>query len=123
MIPRRIELNASAGADLIHEFRADEITTVDGELVETPVDISTFSAAMEIRRRGGDAIALTLTTDSAGLTLSETEGVLDLRISVVQLAQLLEVSERYWYKVTITSPGGIAAYRIAEGPLNVAAWS
>lgn len=122
MTLRNIALAAYAGADFLYDFSADVPATVDGEAVASGVDISDYTGALEIRRRDGEEVALTLTTAAAGLTLSATQGVISAQITVAQLADLLEVSERWWYRLTITSPEDVA-YRIAEGPLTVGGWA
>lgn len=116
-----IELNAFGDADLIQEFQWADVATVDGESVETPVDLTGYSAELEIRHRDGSAAALVLTSPDGGLTITAEDGLIALRITPAQLQALLEIGERFAWKLKLTSGGGII-YRIAEGVLNVAAW-
>lgn len=83
--------------------------TIDG----SPVDLSSYSAMLQIRadRNEDSALALTLSTSNGRLILG-TDGTIRRVIDADTMASLVE--DTYFYDLAIESPSGVVDY-VIEG--------
>lgn len=102
-------LDVDQGADFFEDFLwADEDTLV-------PVDLTGFTALMEIRTGPGTIIALTSPGDIT-VTLGGAAGTIDLAIPGAKTAELVQAE--YHYDVLLTDGSGVK-YLPVGGTVNV----
>lgn len=115
-----LELNARSDVDFFHEFEWADVDDSTNPPTVTPVDLTGYTAEMQIRKDARTAVALTLTSP-ASLTITALAGLVLVKITRAQLTTLIASSERYQYKTVLISADG-TRYSLADGPLNIAAW-
>jgi hypothetical protein len=80
------------------------------------VDITGYTASMQLRSLPNDTIAVLTLTQASGITIDGPSGTLAVRATAVQTAAI--IAGPYYYDLEITSPAGIKT-RIVQGELNV----
>jgi hypothetical protein len=102
-----------------HDFSIDQGTTWNRELTleqdSNPVDLSGFSARMQLRRtRSQTEYDLSLTTENGGLTIEPLTGKITISLTAAQTALL---SGSYFYDLETVSGGTVI--RWLEGKVNL----
>jgi hypothetical protein len=113
-------LTGDAGAS----FEADFIwADVDDETgVETPIDLTGYSATMAIRKSDADENILTLTSSpAAGLTITAGDGQVTVRLTAAQMTTLAEDGGRHAFKIDLTV-GGADPVRMTAGQIHSQPW-
>ena len=83
----------------------------------TPVNITGYSAALQIRTSPLAATAvLTLTSPSGGITITGATGLLACHATALQTSDI--TNGKYSYDIEITSPTGIVT-RLVQGTVQV----
>ena len=92
---------------------AKELTyTIDDE----PVDLTTYTARMQVREKHTSQTAkVTLTTENGGITLGGDEGTINLYIADETTSQIN--AKEYVYDLELTAGGEV--YRLIEGKFIV----
>lgn len=80
------------------------------------VNITGYTARMQLRSLPNDAYAVLTLTESSGITIDGPTGTLAVRITAAQTAAI--IAGPYYYDLEITSPTGVKT-RIVQGELNV----
>jgi hypothetical protein len=80
------------------------------------VNITGFTAAMQLRSLPNDSIAVLTLTQASGITIDGPTGTLAVRATAAQTAAIS--AGPYYYDLEITSPTGVKT-RIVQGELNV----
>jgi hypothetical protein len=80
------------------------------------VDITGYTARMQLRSLPNDPIAVLTLTQASGITIDGPTGTLAVRITAAQTAAI--IAGPYYYDLEITSPTGVKT-RIVQGELNV----
>jgi hypothetical protein len=92
--------------------------TEQPDLTEDPIDMTGFTAKLQVRRRPGEpgAPALALTSSpAAGLTIDAPNGTITARATPAQ-TDVIPAGPWHW-EVEVTN--GVDTYTLAEGPLTV----
>ena len=90
------------------------LTWMDDE--EKPIDLTGFSALMQVRRNLGREMIVELSTDNGRIRLGGVEGTITLRLDAEKTAELIPGT--YVYDLLLISAGGIN-YRLLEGKVIV----
>jgi hypothetical protein len=80
------------------------------------VDITGYTARMQLRSLPNDSIAVLTLTQASGITIDGPTGTLAVRATAAQTAAIS--AGPYYYDLEITSPTGVKT-RIVQGELNV----
>jgi hypothetical protein len=80
------------------------------------VDITGYTASMQLRSLPNDTIAVLTLTQASGITIDGPSGTLAVRATAIQTAAI--IAGPYYYDLEITSPTGVKT-RIVQGELNV----
>jgi len=80
------------------------------------VDITGYTARMQLRSLPNDPIAVLTLTNTSGITIDGPTGTLAVRATAAQTAAI--IAGPYYYDLEITSPTGVKT-RIVQGELNV----
>jgi hypothetical protein len=83
-----------------------------------PINLTGYSAAMQVRDAADGATALVSLTSGAGITLGGAAGTIAVTISSTVTAAI--VAGSYSYDLEITSGGGVVT-RLLQGAFNVTA--
>jgi hypothetical protein len=103
----------SAGTwNIAVEQGADWAATVTWEADGDPVDLTGYSAAMQVRKSPGSVAALLELTDAAGLTLGGAAGTIEITITSAQLSAI-EAGD-WQYDLELTSASGVVT-RVLQG--------
>lgn len=87
--------------------------TVEG----TPVDLTGFTGAAQLRKTAGDTvIALDLTTDNGGIIVDGAAGKITMYASALDTSEL--TAEKYVYDLEITDTQGDVS-RLVEGVITI----
>ena len=103
------------------EFTITNATTgqyISGGLAYAPVNLTGYSAALQLRSLPNDPTAVLTLTSSSGITITALTGQIDIHATAVQTGAIDEGT--YYYDLEITSAGGIVT-RIAQGQAIVSA--
>lgn len=82
-----------------------------------PVDLSTYTAALQVRKTPGGPVLFELTTENGGIVLGTTDGTITLGRLATETALFPAGSYVYDLKLIV----GLNATRLLEGEFNVAA--
>jgi hypothetical protein len=117
-----IRIEAKAGADCDFTLTwADVDTSVDPP-VETPIDLTGYSAEINFRTRDGQENALQLTTESGGgIEELDDTGEVNATLTVAQLATLIETTERVAFRVILITGAGKRLW-MCDGFVEIAQW-
>jgi hypothetical protein len=90
-------------------FTADQGATFNQVIVwrdstNTPVDLTGYTARMQIRYKVSSSVALSLTTENGRITLGGTNGTITLSISASDMEDL--PSGPYTYDLELETDGG-----------------
>jgi len=80
------------------------------------VDITGYTARMQLRSLPNDAYAVLTLTNTSGITIDGPTGTLAVHATAAQTAAI--IAGPYYYDLEITSPTGVKT-RIVQGELNV----
>ena len=80
------------------------------------VDITGYTARMQLRSLPNDSVAVLTLTQASGITIDGPTGTLAVRATAAQTAAIS--AGPYYYDLEITSPTGVKT-RIVQGELNV----
>ena len=80
------------------------------------VDITGYTARMQLRSLPNDPYAVLTLTETSGITIDGPTGTLAVRATAAQTAAI--IAGPYYYDLEITSPTGVRT-RIVQGELNV----
>jgi hypothetical protein len=80
------------------------------------VDITGYTARMQLRSLPNDPYAVLTLTNTSGITIDGPTGTLAVRATAAQTAAI--IAGPYYYDLEITSPTGVRT-RIVQGELNV----
>jgi hypothetical protein len=80
------------------------------------VDITGYTARMQLRSLPNDTVAVLTLTDTSGITIDGPTGTLAVHATAQQTATI--IAGPYYYDLEITSPTGVKT-RIVQGELNV----
>lgn len=90
------------------------------DLTATPINLTGYTARLQVRRRPGDpstpVLALT-STPAAGLTIDAVAGAIDARAAPAQ-TQVIPAGS-WWWELEVTNT--VDTYTLADGPLKVKA--
>lgn len=90
---------------------------ISGGIAYAPVNLTNYSAALQVRSLPSDPTAvLTLTTQNGGITITALTGNIQCHATATQTRNIDEGT--YYYDIEITSSGGIVT-RIAQGQVLV----
>lgn len=86
----------------------------------TPVDITGYTAALQIRTSPlAKTAVLTLTSPSDGITITGASGLLECHATAAQTAAI--TNGRYAYDIEITAPISGVVTRLVQGTVQVSA--
>ena len=85
----------------------------------TPVNITGYSAALQIRTSPLARTAVLTLTNGDGITITGAEGLLECHATAEQTAAI--TNGKYAYDIEITSNGGGIVTRLAQGTIEVIA--
>ncbi len=91
---------------------------INGGIATAPVNITDYTAALQIRSLPSDPTAVLSLTSSSGITISGTSGTIAVRATANQTRAIDEGP--YYYDLEITSPTGVVT-RVAQGQVIVSA--
>ena len=80
------------------------------------VDITGYTARMQLRSLPNDTIAVLTLTETSGITIDGPSGTLAVRATATQTAAI--IAGPYYYDLEITSPTNVRT-RIVQGEINV----
>lgn len=80
------------------------------------MDITGYTARMQLRSLPNDTVAVLTLTDTSGITIDGPSGTLAVRATAQQTGAI--IAGPYYYDLEITSPLGVKT-RIVQGELNV----
>lgn len=80
------------------------------------VDITGYTARMQLRSLPNDTVAVLTLTETSGITIDGPSGTLAVRATAAQTGAI--IAGPYYYDLEITSPTGVKT-RIVQGELNV----
>jgi hypothetical protein len=80
------------------------------------VDITGYSARMQLRSLPNDTVAVLTLTETSGITIDGPSGTLAVRATAAQTTAI--IAGPYYYDLEITSPTGVKT-RLVQGELNV----
>lgn len=90
---------------------------ISGGIATSPVNVTGYTAKMQMRSLPQDATAvLTLTSAAGQITVSGTQGQFDVHATALQTGAIDEGT--YYYDIEITSQAGIVT-RLAQGQIVV----
>lgn len=108
---------AAANATLFTVTNPATGTYISGGMATAPVNITGYTAQMQLRSLPQDATAvLTLSSPSNGITIGGANGQVNVHATNVQTGAIDEGI--YYYDIEITSGGGIVT-RLAQGQILV----
>lgn len=81
----------------------------------TPVDLTGYTARLQVRRTAASPVALSLTTENGGITLGGAAGTIDLAITATATAAI--AADAYVYDLELVS--GATVTRLLEGNVVV----
>lgn len=95
-------------------------TYISGGLAYAPVNLTGYSAALQIRSLPSDPTAVLSLTSAGGngITITPLTGQIDVHATAAQTTNIDEGT--YYYDIEVTSSGGIVT-RIAQGQVVVSA--
>lgn len=82
----------------------------------TPINITNYTAALQIRTSPLAATAVLTLTSSSGITITGATGLLECHATAVQTAAI--TNGKYSYDIEITSPTGVVT-RLVQGTVQV----
>lgn len=103
------------GATFTYQFLWQKETT-PGSDVFVPVDLTGFTAKMQVRKKAGDPVILELSTANSRITLGGIAGTIDLLVAA-NITDAL-VPGMYKYDLEITTGAGVVT-RFVEGLFEV----
>lgn len=89
---------------------------LQGGTALSAVDITGYTARMQLRSHPSDSVAVLTLTNTSGITIDGPTGTLAVRATAQQTAAIS--AGPYYYDLEITSPTGVKT-RIVQGELNV----
>ena len=93
------------------------VTFVYKDAAGTPINITGYTAALQIRDTYADSTTdLSLTSPSGGITITGATGTIAVTATAVQTAAI--AAGNYVYDLEITSTGGIVT-RLVQGKISV----
>jgi hypothetical protein len=101
------DLEIDQGADF-------EVTFTYCDPTETPIDVTGWTALLQLRTSPGSVVLLSL-TDSAGITVGTTDGTFAVAMTADQTAAL---DQDCCYDLLVTDTGGTKT-RLVEGSVSV----
>lgn len=93
-------------------------TYISGGLAYAPVNLTGYTAALQLRSLPSDPTAVLSLTTASGITITALTGQIDIHATAAQTTNIDEGT--YYYDLEITSVGGIVT-RIAQGQVVVSA--
>ena len=108
MLPGKYNMICPQGAT----FSKQLVYAIDGD----PVDLTTYTARMQVREKHTSKTAVvSLTTENGGIALGDDEGTIDLYIADENTAAISP--KNYVYDLELVSSGEV--YRLLEGKFIV----
>ena len=108
---------ASANATLFTVTNAATGTYISGGMATAPVNVTGYTAELQLRSLPSDPTAvLTLTSAGGAITVTGSTGQFAVHATAAQTTAIDEGT--YYYDIEITSPGGIVT-RLAQGQVVV----
>lgn len=92
-------------------------TYISGGVAYAPVDVSNFTAALQIRSLPSSATPVLSLTNGNGITVGTTNGLIEVHATAIQTAAIDEGP--YYYDIEITSPASGTVTRLAQGKVIV----
>lgn len=93
-------------------------TYISGGVAYAPVNLTGYTAALQLRSLPSDPTAVLSLTTGSGITLTALKGQIDVHATAAQTTNIDEGT--YYYDLEITSAGGIVT-RVAQGQIIVSA--
>jgi hypothetical protein len=91
---------------------------INGGLATAPVNITGYTAALQLRSLPSDATAVLSLTNGSGITITGSTGTIAVTATATQTGNIDEGP--YYYDLEITSPTGVVT-RVAQGQVVVSA--
>ncbi len=91
---------------------------INGGIATAPVNITNYTAALQLRSLPSDATAVLSLTTASGITITGASGTIDVHATAAQTRAIDEGP--YYYDLEITSDTGIVT-RVAQGQVIVSA--
>jgi hypothetical protein len=91
---------------------------INGGLATAPVNITSYTAALQLRSLPSDPTAVLSLTSGSGITITGSTGTIAVSATAAQTGAIDEGP--YFYDLEITSPTGIVT-RVAQGQVVVSA--
>jgi hypothetical protein len=108
----KLKLKIDQGSDFVKS-----LTWKAGDPTPVPVDITGFTARMQLRQTvTSSTVLLELTTENGGITLGGVLGTINIAATAVQTAALTQKSAVY--DLEMVYPGG-AVRRLIEGTVTI----
>lgn len=96
------------------------VTVMSGDASSQPMDLTGYSASMNIRTAPGVAPFYTLSTDNGQITLGGTNGTIDLYIPAADTVSQFQRGTSGVYELDVTASGGTGdTDPILWGPFRV----
>lgn len=92
-------------------------TYISGGLAYSPVNVSNYTAALQIRSLPSSETAVLSLTNGNGITVGTTNGLIEVHATAIQTAAIDEGP--YYYDIEITSPASGTKTRLAQGRVIV----
>jgi hypothetical protein len=104
----------------IYDFIMDQGSTFNLEVLyrdtnDAIIDLTGYTAAMQIRKSYDTPVILNLTTENGGITITGNLGKIDIQASATQTGAIL--NGEYVYDLEITL--GTTVQRVIQGTVNV----
>lgn len=93
-------------------------TYINGGIAYAPVNVTSYTAALQLRSLPESPTAVLSLTSSSGITVGTTNGLFAVRATAIQTANIDEGI--YYYDIEITSPTSVVT-RLAQGQIVVSA--
>lgn len=107
------DTSINQGADWYINFVYQDTTT------NTPINITGYTAALQLRSLPSDTTAaLSLTSPAGGITITGAQGLVAIHATAAQTGAI--VAGYYYYDLEITSPANIIT-RLVQGQILVSA--
>lgn len=110
----------AARYDIVIEQHVDFVLSMVRQSNGTPVDLTGYTAAMEVRRRPGQPVIVDLTTENGRIQLGGVAGTIALAITGADTG-LLPATHRAVYDLLLQPPGPVSPIRILEGNCSIRA--
>lgn len=92
-------------------------TYISGGVAYAPVDVSNYTAALQIRSLPSSATPVLSLTNGNGITVGTTNGLIEVHATAVQTTAIDEGP--YYYDIEITAPISGIVTRLAQGKVTV----